>query len=417
MPVFKIEKQITACRICNSLNLEKSIDFGKLALTGVFQNDGSTVPRASLQLLRCKDCGLVQLGHNYSQEILYGDSYGYESHLNNSMVMHLQQKARVLGRKHLAKVLNPIIVDIASNDGTFLSGYKLSNATLIGIDPLIDVVKDCYPENSIRIKEFFSSHAYFSKVSKKANLVTSLSVIYDLEDPVNFAKQVFEILEDNGVWHFEQSYLPMMFETNSYDTICHEHLLYLSLTNIKQIIESAGMHLVEASINGINGGSIAITAIKSKQIPIVSPFVEYLLNLENSTGIINGSRLNIFVSDFRKHCSDIKTLITSYKNLGYDIIAFGASTKGNVLLQVVGLDSSHIRAIGEVNHRKFGKQTPGSSIPIVDEANLLNLESELTLALVLPWHFRENLLPKFEEYLSQGGKLLFPLPRIEMVFT
>ena len=206
-----------------------------------------------------------------------------------------------------------------------------------------------------------------------------------------------------------------MLETNSYDTICHEHLLYLSLTDIQRILKAANFQLLDASINSVNGGSIAVSAIKTNEVVKASPFVTYLLRVENETGITDGSRLNVFVAQFREHAVAIKSLLLEYQELGFDIIGFGASTKGNVLLQAAEIDSQLIRAIGEVNPRKFGKQTPGSAIPILSESSLIKSASDMTVAIVLPWHFRENLLPKLEQYLSQGGKLLFPLPRIEMV--
>lgn len=403
------------CRICRSAELKEVIDFGNLALTGVFIENGQEVPKAPLKLVRCRECGLVQLGHRYEQNALYGKSYGYESHLNRSMVEHLQQKARVLERKYLRSIEKPIVVDIASNDGTLLSGYLSDTVVKIGIDPLIEVVANCYPVDAIRVSEFFSSSAYEDLGIGQANLVTSLSVIYDLDKPVEFANQIYKILQDGGIWHFEQSYLPLMLDTNSYDTICHEHLLYLSLTDIQRILKESNFQLLDASINSINGGSIAVTAIKINEVINVSPFVRYLLKVENETGITDGSRINSFSDRFRKHTIALKSLITEYSELGFDIIGIGASTKGNVLLQAAGIDARLVRAIGEVNPRKFGKQTPGSSIPIDAESKLLSEASEKTLLIVLPWHFRENLLPKLEQYLSKGGKLLFPLPDIQMV--
>ena len=403
------------CRICGSKRLQGVIDFGELALTGVFIENGLQVPRAPLHLKQCEDCRLVQLGHKYKQDALYGETYGYESHLNKSMVEHLQMKARVLEARFLQSIERPVVVDIASNDGTFLSGYLSNKIVKVGIDPLIGVVANCYPQDALQVAEFFSATVYKKTGVKPANLVTSLSVIYDLDEPVKFAKQVYEILEEEGIWHFEQSYLPLMLETNSYDTICHEHLLYLSLTDIERILTLANFQLVDASINSVNGGSIAVTAIKSAKKVARSPFVDYLLKQESETGITDGSRINSFSVEFLNHSLAIKLLITKYKNLGFDIIGLGASTKGNVLLQAAGIDSNLVRSIGEVNPRKFGKQTPGSAIPIVPENELLEQTSAKTIVLVLPWHFRENLLPKLEGYLSQGGKLLFPLPGIEMV--
>lgn len=403
------------CRICGSKKLGEVIDFGELALTGVFIENGLLAPRAALQLKQCEECKLVQLGHRYEKGALYGDSYGYESHLNSSMVEHLQQKARVLEARFLQSIDKPVVVDIASNDGTFLSGYLSNKITKVGIDPIINVVANCYPDDVVLVSDFFSASVYKKTGVKPANLVTSLSVLYDLDEPVKFAKEVYEILDEEGIWHFEQSYLPLMLETNSYDTICHEHLLYLSLTDIERILTLANFQLVDASINSVNGGSIAVTAIKTKKTIEKSPFVNYLLKKESETGITDGSQINLFSAKFMNHSNALKSLINGYKDLGFDIIGLGASTKGNVLLQSSGIDSSLIRAIGEVNPRKFGKQTPGSAIPIVPESVLLAEISDKTIAIVLPWHFRENLLPRLEQYLSQGGKLLFPLPRIEMV--
>jgi hypothetical protein len=391
------------------------IDFGELALTGVFLEDGNKVQAEPLLLCRCGNCGLVQLGHNYSQLALYGDSYGYESHLNKTMVNHLQQKARVLEKKYLSHLTNPIVVDIASNDGTLLSGYKDSSITKIGIDPLLDIVSNCYPAETIKIGEFFSSSVYWSHLASPSNLVTSLSVLYDLNDPVSFAKQINEILIEGGIWHFEQSYLPLMIDATSYDTICHEHLLYLSLHDIQRILGLSGFRILDASINGVNGGSVAVTAIKTNKAIPLTPFVEFLLSSEIENGIVDGTKISKFAVDYLKHASDLNELVTQFKLSGADIIGFGASTKGNVLLQSAGLNFGVIRAIGDINTRKFGKQTPGSCIPIVPESELIDAAGDSTVAIVLPWHFREGLINSLETYLSKGGKLIFPLPRIEVV--
>ncbi len=413
--MFEIALKISTCRICKSAKIETVIDFGELALTGVFLQDGSLVRNAPLVLVRCGNCGLVQLGHNYQQSDLYGESYGYESHLNKSMKEHLQQKARILEKKFLQGHENPVVVDIASNDGTLLAGYVDSGIKKIGIDPLIDVVSDCYPESALKIIDFFSSLAYWKNFELPANLVTSLSVIYDLNDPMNFAREVNEILIEGGIWHFEQSYLPTMITTTSYDTICHEHLLYLSLHDIQTILSQSGFQIHEVSLNSVNGGSIAVTAIKTSKSVEQDPFVAFLLNSERCEGITDGRSIFNFAKAYLRHSQELKELISEYRKLGCDVIGFGASTKGNVLLQAAGLDWRDIRAIGDVNSRKFGKTTPGSCIPIVAEDELISNSHEKTVAIVLPWHFREGLIRKLEPYLSKGGKLVFPLPQIEVV--
>lgn len=410
-----IAQENSKCRICLSESRELILDFGNLALTGVFLELGTDVPLVPLRLIRCQSCGLIQLGHSYDSSALYGETYGYESHLNKGMVRHLTHRATVLESKFLGKMLDPIIVDIASNDGTMLAGYRNPNARLVGIDPLISVVSDFYPEGAIKIADFFSAQAYKSQVASKANLVTSLSVLYDLDSPEVFAAEVYEILEDDGVWHFEQSYLPTMIKTLSYDTICHEHLLYLSLHDIHGILERTGFQLLESTLNSANGGSIAITAIKSKSRHKPSPFVDYLLAKEVRDGIVDGSAIKEFAELAKEHKVELLQLIKNFREDGYSINGLGASTKGNVLLQWLGLDSSVIQSIGDVNPRKYGKQTPGSGIPIVPEEQVMLNGNSKTLTLVLPWHFRVGIIEKSTTLLESGGSLLFPLPQVEVV--
>jgi SAM-dependent methyltransferase len=407
--------QISVCRICSHPNLEIVIDFGSLSLTGVFLTDGKEAKKEPLVLSRCTECGLVQLGHSYLDDELYTDSYGYESHLNQSMVLHLQQTARNLEEMYLGNRDVTLVVDIASNDGTLLSGYQGNRMIKIGVDPLLDVVADHYPKGSKKIKEFFSADEFWKHEKLHADLVTSLSVLYDLDDPVCFARDIYEILKDGGIWYFEQSYLPLMLEAISYDTICHEHLLYLSLHNIMDILAESGFKIIDAKLNSVNGGSIAISAIKTDKDVAQPRIVQELLKSEIDKGIVNGAAVQKFAIDCKLHIAKLKALISQFKLDGSDLIGFGASTKGNVLLQILGLDQRDIRAIGEINPRKFGRETPGSSIPIVSEKELVNNSGEKTIALVLPWHFKEGLLVSLQEYLEKGGKLIFPLPTIEVI--
>ncbi len=391
------------------------LDFGDIYLTGVFLEKGDEVETAPMSLAQCEGCGLVQLEHEYAQTALYGESYGYESHLNQSMVDHLKRKARVLESKFLNQIANPIIVDIASNDGTLLSGYQTKGSTLVGIDPLLNVASDYYPTNTLKIESFFSKEAYLGSISEKANLVTSLSVLYDLPDPSRFVSDIYQILADEGVWHFEQSYLPTMVDTLSYDTICHEHLLYLSMHDIVNLAEMTGFQIESATLNSINGGSIAVTAIKSDKAIQRDPFVDFLLRREIEQGYQNLSAMKEFAFAAARHRDSLKELIFEYSMQNIEIFALGASTKGNVLLQWANLDNQVISCVGDVNPRKFGKQTPGTNIPIQSETSLLDKFGMGSIAIVLPWHFRDGIVRNCESYLANGGKLLFPLPNIQIV--
>lgn len=409
-----IHSKVPNCRICHSNQLESVLNFGDLALTGVFIENGSEVDLAPMELGRCKDCGLVQLLHNYQLEALYGSSYGYESHLNGSMREHLERKARILEKRFLENLSAPVVVDIASNDGFLLQGYS-SKGTYIGIDPLMNNFSDYYPKTALKIRDFFTSDCYFKSITKKAHLVTSLSVLYDLNDPVQFARDINLILEDDGIWHFEQSYLPLMVETLSYDTVCHEHLTYLRFIDIQEILKKSGFQVLDVSLNSVNGGSIAVTAIKSKESIEPSPFMSYLIRSEEKGGYQSGKAIYDFSKNATEHKVELTKLLSDYQAAGFTIVGLGASTKGNVLLQWLGLTNKEIKCIGDINPRKFNKQCPGSGIEIISEEEIIAEANNLTIAMVLPWHFRDGIVQNCEELLNKEARLLFPLPRIEIV--
>jgi hypothetical protein len=333
------------------------------------------------------------------------------------MKLHLQSTAQYIERM-FKPTSNDIILDIASNDGTLLSGYSANTKELIGVDPLIRIFNDMYPKRAIKINEFFSKEAYFSRISQKAKIITSFSVFYDLEDPTKFAQDVENILEDDGVWILEQSYLPMMINTMGFDTICHEHLLYLSLNDFNRIFRQVGLQIFEAKINNVNGGSIQLYVKKSSNINHeISPYVDWLLGWENDSGVNSLENCRLFAKNVEEYSKNLRNLLESYKDLGYYIFGLGASTKGNVLLQYCNLGDL-IEEIGEINPKKFGKVTPGTNIRIVNQDKMLGVQNSDTskqLGLVIPWHFRNSIRNSAEHYLSKGGALLVPLPFPEII--
>ena len=405
------------CRICTSQNVESFLDLGILALTGKYADPGTTIDKQPLNLGKCLNCGLVQLMDNFINTDLYGAGYGYESHLNNSMKAHLQSTAKYIENRFKPSK-NDIIVDVASNDGTLLAGYSADSKKLIGIDPLINIFADKYPSGAIKINEFFSKEAYFKSTDQKAKIITSFSVFYDLEDPIKFSQHIENILEDDGVWVLEQSYLPMMISSLGFDTICHEHLLYLSLNDFDRIFKQVGLEIFEAKLNDVNGGSIQLYVKKSNNSGYkVSPYVEWLLNWENSSGVSSFDSCKVFAKNVKDYSLRLRKLIESYKDLGYFIFGLGASTKGNVLLQYCNLGDL-IEEIGEVNPKKFGKVTPGTNIPIVNQDKLIgsqNLDTNNQLGIIIPWHFKNSIKNSAKDYLSKGGSLLVPLPFPEII--
>jgi hypothetical protein len=413
-----VSSVLSLCRICRNSKLENIYDFGEIALTGVFVEDGSSVLKTPMILCRCTECGLVQLRHSYALEELYGDTYGYESHLNNAMSSHLMAKAKELERLYgnLYDGLSPkTVVDIASNDGTLLSGYSDKVISKIGIDPLISNFVDRYPTSSTKIEEFFSKNSYNENNFPKANIVTSTSVLYDIESPVVFANDVFDILEEGGIWHFEQSYLVSMVETLGFDTICQEHLLYLSLHDIDKILSVCGFKILELDLNEVNGGSIAVTAVKSSE-PIEEPQNYHeLLEKEIRLGYRDGTMLHNFSTLVGKHIKELESELAKFASEGFQIFGLGASTKGNVLLQSLDYSKFNIIAIGDINSKKFGKETPGTKIPIINESEILEQKSTKTVAIVLPWHFKDGILLKANKYLKAGGTIVIPFPKLEVI--
>src|SRR3990167_1843097 len=262
---FKVIREIAQCRICNSGRFHNILDLGNQALTGVFpKSNTEETPTGPLVLVGCLDCGLIQLKHSYDPIQLYGSNYGYRSGLNNSMLQHLGRKANFLQR--VAKLeKDDIIIDIGSNDGSFLAFFPEKEVKLIGFDPAANKFKKFYRSDIDLIVEFFSNVTFNKKFPrKKAKIITSISMCYDLERPLEFVKQINSILADDGIWHLEQSYLPSMINSNAYDTICHEHLEYYNLKQIKWMTDRVGLKIIALEKNDINGGSFAISVAKNE---------------------------------------------------------------------------------------------------------------------------------------------------------
>jgi hypothetical protein len=408
-------KEINACRVSNSNHLISVLNLGYQSLTGVFPKSiHDHVTKGPLELVWCPDSGLLQLKHSFEPSEMYGDNYGYRSGLNQSMVNHLEGKIRYLER--LIPLNNgDVVVDIGSNDCTTLKAYQNKNIRRIGIDPTGKKFIKYYPKEVMLISDFFSKEAYDSLKVQRARIITSIAMFYDLESPIQFAKEIESILDDNGIWHFEQSYMPSMLRSVSYDTICHEHIEYYSLNTIKFIIEKADLEIVDVVMNSINGGSFAVTVTKksNKTIKRNLSVINWLLEQEDRMGINTVKPYRDFEDKVFRHRTDLKRLIDNLNSDGKKILGYGASTKGNVLLQFCGLSADDIPAIAEVNKEKYGSYTPGSYIPIISEMEAKALNPDYFI--VLPWHFKEGILQREKEYLSSGGKFIFPFPEIEII--
>ncbi len=409
------------CRVCGSTALTKVIDLGEQYLQGSFVKPGKEIPplrKIPCTLVRCdvtKDeraCGLLQMAHSVPPEILYS-AYWYRSGTNNTMRNHLrgivEEALDITGRKENAKVL-----DIGCNDGTLL-GYYPNNYEKFGIDPS-DVAKEV--KQAKVVQDVFPSKKLKRLIGEeKVDIITSIAMFYDLEDPVGFAKSVKEYLTWDGVWIFEVSYMPKMLEMNSYDTICHEHLEYYSLAVIEYIMKQADLKIVKISFNDINGGSIRCVAthvendlydrVEYQNLIHETRQREFDLELDTDKPYMRfQERINL-------QKEKLYGLLKQLKEEGKKIHIYGASTKGNTILQWCNIDYRIIDYAAERNPDKYGAKTLGTDIPIISEEESRAMKPDYYL--VLPWHFKEEFLEREKEMIEQGTGFIFPLPEVYVV--
>lgn len=396
------DNKITHCRLCKGEELSPILSLGNLALTGVFLKTKNAVPKAPLDLIKCENCHLVQLGQSVDPALLFGETYGYRSGLNQSMVRHLKGIVDDLFKKYPPKE-GDLLLDIGSNDGTLLKSYpNPHHYQLLGVDPLVTKFKEFYPPHIETVADFFSMWS----IPRKAKIVTSIAMLYDLEDPVKFAQHVSCILQPGGVWVFEVSYLPTVIEELAYDSICHEHLEYYSLRQLDRLMGEAGLKIIDANLNNCNGGSIAVTATHAEtSLGGSSQFLD-LIRM-NETHLKLPTTYKDFAKRIELHKIELRSLLIRLKEEGKVVMGLGASTKGNVLLQYCGITPDLLLLIAEVNKEKIGCLTPGSEILISSEETVKSMADYL---LVFPYHFRENIIQRERAYLEAGGKLIFPLP-------
>lgn len=410
----KMFHKIEKCRVCGNTNLVTVLDLGDQYLSGIFPKQvDPEMYKGPLKLVKCNEstngCGHVQLEHTFDLPTMYGDEYGYRSGLNASMVRHLESKYKKIA-EFLTFRNRDIVIDIAGNDGTFL-GFFPTNLKLLSIDPTSKKFSQYFKPHVDFVADFFSENLYRKYFqNQKAKLVTSFSMFYDLEDPCQFAREVNSILNpEEGIWVLEQSYMPTMVERNSFDTVCHEHLSYYGMRQLKYIMDQSNLKIIDFEFNDVNGGSISlVVANKDSIYEECSERLNLILQSEvlyayNTT--VPWKQLESNIESCRK---EFIKIVDQLKSEGLKVAALGASTKGNVTLQTWKLQDC-IEVVGDVNPDKNGSFTPGTWIPIRDEDSVL---AEYDVFVILPWHFKNFFVnnPKFK-----GKKLLFPLPNPELV--
>ena len=401
------------CRICNSNNLTDVIHIGEQDITSRFPVYGDfSTPKTPIDLCICQKCGLLQLRQTTRSNELYEYEYGYRSGISNTMKDHLKQYQGEMASK-VQLLPNDVVVDIGSNDSTMLQYYP-SNLKRIGIDPTGKQFKQYYGEVEL-IENYFTKDNFCSVYGEtKCKIISSISMFYDLPDPVQFAKDIYYCLDDDGVWTCEQSYLVTMLKRNSFDTICHEHLEYYALKQIKEIADRSNFKIIDVLFNDCNGGSFRIYFAKKSSLKHVEccDLIQQILADENNYGINDSTVYKKFMTNCDIQMKRLCNFIDTVNKNGKEVWLYGASTKGNCLLQYANIKQNRVRYAVERNLNKVGKMT-STGIEIISEETMR--KNPPAYLLVLPWHFRDEIIEREKEYLEQGGQIIFPLPKFEIV--
>lgn len=407
---------IEVCRICGNRHLEPVLDLGDISLTSVFPGpDDPDPPKAPLDLVVCSEgmggCGLVQLRHTVDQAAMYHDNaYGYRSGLNRTMRAHLNALASEISEQ-IDLAPGDWVVDIGGNDGTLLKNFVKPGLQRLSVDPTSAQFEAHLPPGVQYVPRYFSADAVAPVVGPHgARVITSVAMLYDLPDPVGFAKDVKSCLRKDGLWITEQSYLPAMLEKTAYDAVCHEHLEYYGLRQILHIAKATGLRVVTFSQNDMNGGSIRVV-LCHEEAAWKSDVRRIEHACEHEEGRTDRAALMGFAQRAAVRASQLHRWAVNARENGETIWLYGASTKGNVTLEYSGVDRDLVQGAAERNPRKYGRRTPGTGIPIVSEEEARRMRP--AWFLVLPWTFLPEFIEREADYLASGGRLVVPLPELK----
>ena len=411
----------TRCRISGE-QLIPLFSLGDLYLSDFLPRGGETHTRAvPLEMCLAPKSGLVQLAHTTPSDELYR-TYWYHSSTNESMIDELKQIATTTA-KLMRFGKDDLWIDIGCNDGTLLS-FVPKEGVRVGFDPN-NYEKESRKHADLIITDYFNAKTLRKSKfkNKKANVVTSIAMFYDLEDPHAFVKDVCGVLDEDGLWVIQMSYLPLMLQQLAFDNICHEHLEYYSLSSLKYLLDKHGLKIVDCHLNDINGGSFRIYIQKKNADPssfasapyrdVAALRVKSLLEHEKTLKLADPKTYKDFYRRSLKLRDQTLAFLRKEKAKGKKIWAYGASTKGNTLLQWWGIDNTLIDGIAERSPAKYGLKTVGSNIPIASEEEMRKAKPDYLF--VLPWHFIESFIRREQAFLKGGGAFIVPCPRFEII--
>lgn len=404
------------CRSCQGA-LTPVLELGNLYLNNFVRGRNELLPKSPLTLSICR-CGLVQLKDAPDLDALYRQ-YWYRTGTNTTM---LKQVKDVVDTSHKWQTLQKgdVVLDIGCNDGS-LFGFLPGDVFKVGFDPALNLELDSKTRCHAVISDYFYSDSYFRATKQKASLIFSLAMFYDLPDPYTFIKDICEVMDPEGLWVVQMSYTPLMLRQNAFDNICHEHLEYYTLRSFQRIIDPHGLKIVDVELNNTNGGSFRVFVqfenAKPKGLSFDREIADFqqraIYSREGSEGAWDARTYQDFGERVGKLKCEMKDLLTELKAQGKKVMGYGASTKGNTLLQYYDIDESLIQAIAERQPAKFGLKTVGSWIPIISEEEMRIAKPDYLF--VMPWHFRDEFVKREKAFLLEGGRMIFPLPEMEIV--
>lgn len=409
-----IIRKIETCRSCDSKHLVPILNLGELHISDFTNSEGKR-GKAPLELVLCDDCGLLQLRHTVNPELLYRE-YWYRSGINESIKSALKDIA-TKAEKLVKLKSGDLVLDIGCNDGTLLRMYETEGLRLVGFEPAVNMIEEASKGTTKIINDFFSLETFQKNFGDaKAKVITAIAMFYDLDDPKKFVSDIAKCLERDGVFVIEQRYMLSMLEQNDIGNICHEHLEYYCMLSLRKLLERYGLEIFDVELNKVNGGSLR-TYVRHVG-GSVEPFdgaeggVSGLEAYERSNGLDDRKIYEDFASRIESIQSKLYGFVKAEHAKGKIIHVYGASTKGNTMLQYFGLDNRLIEAAAERDHKKVGKKTVSTQIPIITEEES---RRRADYFLVLPWHFLDVFLKREEKFLKSGGKFIVPFPEFRVL--
>ena len=418
--IFKIR---TTCRVCCG-SLDSVLSLGDQYISNFLSLEGNDGVRVPLELVLCSQCGLLQLRNTAPPEDMYRN-YWYRSGTNKTMRDALADVANK-SEQLIGLAAGETVLDIGCNDGTLLTSYRTPGIYKVGFDPAENMAPFSRKVADKVVADFFTSESYFSDAvlrARRPKIITSIAMFYDLEEPKKFVSDVKKVLHPEGLWVVQMSYLPLMLQQNAFDNICHEHLEYYSLASFEYLLKLYDFEVVDVELNDVNCGSFR-TYIRNlsaqKELfgnsiirEIAGDRVRRLKEHESNLGLNQLETYKEFVNRVQRIKDAVVGFITEQVRLGKTAYVYGASTKGNTLLQYFGLDNSLITAAAERNPAKWGTKTVGTHIPIVSEEEARAAKPDFFL--ILPWHFLSEFREREKDFLASGGRFIIPLPEFTLV--